>query len=224
MKTVTADFSPELLAAELKDRDWMKRLRAVESVAKRPTVQHITAFRSALSDENNAVAKTAARALGKLGPRAASTFDDLIAAATAPWEYGCPQLFCDAIEALEKNSPNDPRLVEVIQGVLKCSNYGIQKAAIISLEKIGSDKAIETILNLDKYWTTSPVMPPFQKLLVKILDDLEERSSDGLAPHRVAARERLIDWLGKKLHAQERKRKGVRESARISEATTEGLL
>jgi hypothetical protein len=82
-----------------------------------PDIADLPVLRRALHDPEFAVCNWAAVSIRKLGARATEAVDDLIAAATAPWENGCPQRFCDAIAALMRVAPHDPRLVGVIRPV-----------------------------------------------------------------------------------------------------------
>jgi hypothetical protein len=126
---------------------------------------------------------------------ARDAMDDLIAAATMPWKFGCPQRFPDAMEAILKIAPDDPRLVPIVRDTICCSNYGVQKTCVVALLAIGTAAAIETIYNIDQYWRASPKSPPFKKLLYKVLAEIEERGLDKLVLNPESARARLVDWL-----------------------------
>jgi len=144
------------IAAVLGDRNRFHRIEAFDAYSRyKPDIADLPTLRQALRDPEFAVANWAAVSIGKLGTQAVEAVDDLVAAATAPWENGCPQRFCEAISALVRVAPHDPRLVGIIQPVLQCSNYGIFKDAVIALATIGTPEALDTIRWIDLYWGTA---------------------------------------------------------------------
>ena len=105
---------------------WYERYVTIRDIANgRPSVANLPVLRAALYDDHDVTAKKAAVALKKLESKAAEATDDLIAAATKPWKYGCPQVFPYAMEALVRIAPTHPRLTEICQHALTCQNYGI---------------------------------------------------------------------------------------------------
>lgn len=138
----------------------------------KPDVSNIPVLRKALLGDDDAEARYAADALRRLGPKACDAVDDLIAAASVPWKFGCPQRFCNAMEALLKIAPDHPRLVALCREVLSCQNYGIQKSAILSLLHIRSPEAMAILRDIDGYRDSSIQGKPFENLMVKVLKEL----------------------------------------------------
>jgi hypothetical protein len=155
----------------------------------------VSSLRQLLLGPDDSAAREAARELRRMRPKAREAVDDLIAAATLPWEYGCPQRFPDAIEAILKIAPDDPRLVPIIRDTIRCSNYGIQKTCVLALLTIGTAPAIETLYNIGQYWHASPKSLPFKKLMYKSLGEIEERGLSKLVSDAEGARARLVEWL-----------------------------
>lgn len=155
----------------------------------------VSTLRQLLNAPDDDAACRAARELAKMRVRACEAVDDLIAAATSPWKFGCPQRFPDAINALLKIAPEDPRLIPVIQATIRCSNYGTQKACVVALLTIGTAAAIDTVYNLDQYWRAAPKSAAFKKLMYKVLGEIEQRGMDRLIPASENARAGLIDRL-----------------------------
>lgn len=149
-----------------------RAMAALEISKARPHPENIPALRKALYDESNTVGKCAAHALGKLGPKAREAVDDLIAAATMPWQFGCPQRFCDAISALAKIDSTHPQLTAICTHALTCRNYGIQKAAVEALARIASEEAINILHNVDDYRDTTIHCKLWDKMMAKILNNL----------------------------------------------------
>jgi DNA-directed RNA polymerase subunit RPC12/RpoP len=137
--------------------------------------QDLTSLRTALRSSDCSIARDAAVALGRLGPRAKEAVDDLIATAIAPWQDGCPQLFSEAIEALVKIAASDPRLVGVIRPTIRCSNYGVLKSAVLALEEIGTEEAIDTLRRFDAYWGSGRKDRLIDELVHKVLDRYMQR-------------------------------------------------
>ena len=168
------DEAQERYTPEWVERDYAmhQRLAAVRAIASRPRPEDIPVLRAALSDEYDATARHAARALKKLGPRALGAVDDLIAAATMPWEFGCPQRFSDAMEALVRIAPDHLRLTAICQHALTCQNYSIQKAAVVSLAKIGTPEARDILRDVDRFRDTSIQCKHWDNLVAKVLTSL----------------------------------------------------
>jgi hypothetical protein len=144
------------LAAVLDDFNRYHRVEAFYAYSRyRPDVADLPTLRRALRDPESRVGDWAIVSIGKLGPQASDAVEDLIAAATAPWEHGTPLYFESAIVALLKIVPDDPRLIGIIQPVLSHSNYGIFKTAVQALVSIGTTGAWETIRWIDRYWGTA---------------------------------------------------------------------
>ncbi len=155
----------QLLAPERINRD----MAALEISKGRPRLEDIPALRKALYDESDTVGKCVAHALGKLGPKAHEAVEDLIAAATMPWKFGCPQRFPDAISALIEIDPAHPQLTAVCKDALICQNYGVQKAAVEALARIALPEAVSILHNVDSYRDTSIQCKLWDKLMTKIL-------------------------------------------------------
>jgi|GEM_PF-3246445 len=168
------DKADERYTQEWVDRNYAmhQRLAAVEAIEVRPRPEDMPVLRAALSDEYDATARYAASALRKLGPRALEAVDDLIAAATMPWQCGCPQRFSHAMEALVRIAPTHPRLTAICQHALTCQNYGIQKAAVVSLVGIGTPEAYDILRDVDKFRDISIQCKHWDNLMAKILDSL----------------------------------------------------
>jgi hypothetical protein len=159
------------LAAVLEDRNRFHRIDAFDAYSRhKPDISDLSTLRRALRDPEFAVANRAAVSIGKLGTQAGEAIEDLVAAATAPWENGCPQRFCDAIAALVQIAPHDQRLVSIIRPVLQCSNYGIFKAAVMALATIGTSEALDTIRWIDSYWGTARKDRQIDEFVQKIFD------------------------------------------------------
>ena|SRR5688572_22191186 len=169
--------SAELTAA-LEDRNRFHRIDAFDAYSRyKPDIADLPTLRRALRDPESAVAHWAALSIGKLGSQAIEAVDDLVAAATAPWENGCPQRFCEAISALVHVAPHDQRLVSIIRPVLQCSNYGIFKAAVLALATIGTSEALDTIRWIDLYWGTVRKDRQADEFVQKTLDQCDRTSA-----------------------------------------------
>jgi hypothetical protein len=155
----------------------------------------VSSLREVLLGPDDALACQAARDLARMRSRARDAVDDLIAAATLPWKFGCPQRFADSIRALLKIAPEDARLVPVIRDTIWCSNYGIQKTCVLALLDIGTGEAIQTIYNIYRYWRASPKSPPFRKLMHQVLGKIKERGLDKLVPNPQRESAGLVAWL-----------------------------
>ena len=84
--------SSEQLAAALEDRNRCHRIEAFDAYSRyKPDIADLPVLRRALRDPESAVANWAAVSIGKMGAQGVDAVEDLIAAATAPWEEGCPQ-------------------------------------------------------------------------------------------------------------------------------------
>lgn len=159
------------LAAVLGDRNRFHRIDAFDAYSRyQPDLADLPTLRRALRDPEFAVANWAAVSIGKLGTQAVEAVEDLVAAATAPWENGCPQRFCESISALVRVAPHDPRLVSIIRPGLQCSNYGIFKAAVIALATIGTPEALDTIRWIDSHWGTARKDRQIDEFVQKIID------------------------------------------------------
>jgi len=144
------------LAAVLDDFNRYHRVEAFYAYSRyRPDLADLPTLRRALRDPESRVGGWAIVSIGKLGPQASDAVEDLIAAATAPWEHRTPPYFESAIVALLKIVPDDPRLIGIIQPVLSHSNYGIFKTAVQALVTIGTTEAWDTIRWVDRYWGTA---------------------------------------------------------------------
>ena len=169
------DKADERYTQEWVDRNYAmhQRLAAVQAIGVRPRLEDMPVLRAALSDEYDATARYAAHALKKLGSRASEAVDDLVAAATMPWELGCPQRFPDAMEALVRIAPSYPRLTAICQHALTCQNYGIQKAAVVSLAEIGTPEAHDILRDVDKFRDISIQCKQWDNLMAKVLGSLK---------------------------------------------------
>ncbi|HEY1172256.1 MAG TPA: hypothetical protein VGH19_12855 [Verrucomicrobiae bacterium] len=144
------------LAAVLDDFNRFHRMEAFDAYSRyRPDIADLPTLRRALHDPESVVGYWAAVSIGKLGPQANDAVEDLITIATAPWVDGAPLNFEPTIVALLKIVPNDPRLIGIIQPVLRHSNYGIFKTSVQALINIGTTEALETIRWIDCYWGTA---------------------------------------------------------------------
>lgn len=177
-------------------RGKMPRLQLVCVVRTMTTTpDQVSALRRLLIGPDDAIARQAARDLGRMKSKAIDAIDDLVAAATMPWQLGCPQRFSDAAEAILKIAPSDPRLVPIIRETISCSNYGVQKVCVLGLLTIGTAAAVETFYHIDQYWRASPKSLAFKKLMYRAVGELEERGLDKLVPNSHIARAQLVDWL-----------------------------
>lgn len=168
--------------------------------------ERIAQLRGFLLAESDAVGREAAHALGKIGPAARVAADDLYAAATLPWKFGCPQRFAPAIDALVRVAPDDPRIVPLIQDTVCCSNYGVQKACVFALLALRTPEATDALYHLDRYWRASPRTHPFKELMARTLEELARRDPGG---ERAADRERLAHWAESPTGNGRRSRKGA---------------
>ena len=159
------------LAAVLRDCNRFHRINAFDAYSRyKPDIADLPTLRQALRDPELPVANWAAVSIGKLGAQAVEAVDDLVAAATAPWENGCPQRFCEAISALVLVVPHDQRLVSIIRPVLQCSNYGVFKAGVMALATIGTAEALDTIRWIDSYWGSARKDRRTDEFVQKTLD------------------------------------------------------
>jgi hypothetical protein len=189
--------SSSQLEAALADPDRNRRINVFDAYSRRrPDMIDLPILRRALHDPEFAVARLAAVSIGKLGPKANEAVDDLIAAATWPWEGGCPQRFCDAIAALVRVSPRDERLVGIVQHALSCSNYGIFKGAVQALAAIGTAEAMETLRWVDLYWGTGRKERLADELVQKTLDRCSRQASSQEQPVFVGHRGALFRRRG----------------------------
>ena len=166
----------------------------------KPDIADLATLRRALRDPEIAVANWAAVSIGKLGEQAVEALDDLVAAAAAPWEDGCPQRFSAAISALLRIAPDDQRLVGIIQPVLQCSNYGIFKDGVLALAKIGTPEALDTIRWIDMYWGTARKDKQADEFVQKTLDQSNS------TPMAVRRQPTFIEHRGALFQRQEKAR------------------
>ena len=99
-------------------------------------------------------AREAAIALGKLGAKAGLAADELLVLAGGRWQFGCPQCYEHALNALVKIAPDDPHIIDVIRNTYRCDAWGLAKVSIVALQTIATPAANVLLGEVLDHWTT----------------------------------------------------------------------
>ncbi len=131
----------------------------------KPTADSVPILQQALADDYDAVVKTAADALGKLGPAAAAAMDDLLAAAVRIDDATqVPQAYPDCVAAMAKIEPTHPELVPLIKQFVGLDNWVPISASLRALKTIGTPESLELLQRMAKFW--EPELNKMQKRMV----------------------------------------------------------
>jgi len=169
----------DALVAQLSSADYPTRSDASAALARvKPRLQDLPALKKAFRDPHKGIACSSVLAVAKIQPPDPKVTDALVAAATGHWECGCPQLFPEAIRALVKLAPDDPRVLAAIHKALSANNHVIRKHAIVALQKLGSPSALKTLRNLDKHLGKHPLCcDRLRALVATAIGDITKRSA-----------------------------------------------
>jgi len=164
--------SAELQAALLEPKAHKRSRVFREYSLHRPDPADLPLLRHALYDPEISVVNCAIISIGKLGRKATEVVDELfeLARKPGPPEMGIPQHMNWALWALARIAPRDRRILDLAREALPISNYADFQAAVEALVALGTEEALQSLRQVDRYWGTTRKSKTEDELVNKAID------------------------------------------------------